>query len=612
MMLASLTNRIFLASVLLVVVVVGSTTAFVTTRVRTEAGRELRRGLMEAGAAVERRSQMLSETFVLLARLIADLPKLKAAVATGDPPTVEPLAREYRSMLRESSFVAVTDQHGRLLANVGPEALPASTLSTLASLGDARAGHEGLSFHPHESGVLQVISVPITIGREPATVAGTLSVGFVLDAALAAEFKSLTGSDVAFGLEGTIRAASVPALVWTPLASMASGSEVVHVVLDNEEYVAQARSIPLAGATAAPRRGAGPFLVVMRSQTARLRFLGPIQTFIGGAAAAAVLLSTLLSYAVARTITSPLAAITRVMRDVAATGDLTLKIPPHAGRWQDEDARLLATTFNTLTESIATFQQGAAQRERLSSLGRLSSVVAHEIRNPLMIIKAASRVLRSSDATREARREAVEDIEGEVARLNRIVSDVLDYARPLTFTWQVVDVNRVCRAAALAAGADGSSAPVALALDETLSAVVTDGDRLRSALVNVLTNARHAVAAAGGTTPAGASPGVSRSRNPGRPSVEVRTEPLPAEGVRVSVSDAGIGIDPEVLPRVFDPYFTTRPGGTGLGLAITRNIVDGLGGRISVSSDGSTGTTVRIDLPSQPPGGNGRSRRNPA
>ena len=80
------------------------------------------------------------------------------------------------------------------------------------------------------------------------------------------------------------------------------------------------------------------------------------------------------------------------MREMAATGDLTRRIalPPDA-RWDDEDARLLATTFNTMTDSIARFQREAAQRERLSSLGRLSTVVAHEIRNPLMIIKTALR-----------------------------------------------------------------------------------------------------------------------------------------------------------------------------------------------------------------------------
>ena len=90
------------------------------------------------------------------------------------------------------------------------------------------------------------------------------------------------------------------------------------------------------------------------------------------------------------------------MREMAASGDLTRRIPasPDA-RWQDEDARLLATTFNSMTDSIERFQREATQRERLSSLGRLSTVVAHEIRNPLMIIKTSLRALRREDARPE-------------------------------------------------------------------------------------------------------------------------------------------------------------------------------------------------------------------
>jgi signal transduction histidine kinase len=106
----------------------------------------------------------------------------------------------------------------------------------------------------------------------------------------------------------------------------------------------------------------------------------------------AVLAATVLSYGIARTVTRPLGIITATMRDMAATGDLTRRIPiPAAPQWEDEDARLLASTFNTMTDSIARFQREAAQRDRLSALGRLSTVVAHEIRNPLMIIKAALR-----------------------------------------------------------------------------------------------------------------------------------------------------------------------------------------------------------------------------
>ncbi len=172
---------------------------------------------------------------------------------------------------------------------------------------------------------------------------------------------------------------------------------------------------------------------MLRSRTEQLRFLQAIHAGLVATALVAVLLATLLSFAVARTVTRPLAAITDVMRDVAATGDLTRKIALGAGRrWDDEDARLLADTFNTLTDSIARFQREISQKERLSSLGRLSTVIAHEIRNPLMIIKASlhGAAAAGPDVRRELG-EAVADIDEEVARLNRIVNEVLDFARPV-------------------------------------------------------------------------------------------------------------------------------------------------------------------------------------
>src|SRR5260221_6024196 len=100
-----------------------------------------------------------------------------------------------------------------------------------------------------------------------------------------------------------------------------------------------------------------PMALILRSRPEQLRSLDSINTGLFVTAVIAVLLATLLSFAVARTITRPLAAITDVMREVATTGDLTRKIAVVEGRrWDDEDAKLLATTFNTLTESVARFQ----------------------------------------------------------------------------------------------------------------------------------------------------------------------------------------------------------------------------------------------------------------
>jgi signal transduction histidine kinase len=265
------------------------------------------------------------------------------------------------------------------------------------------------------------------------------------------------------------------------------------------------------------------------------------------------------------------------MREVAATGDLTRKIVlRHASEWDDEDAQLLATTFNTLTDSIAQAQREISQRERLSSLGRLSTVIAHEVRNPLMIIKAALHTLRQANVSAAAVREAAADIDGEVVRLNRIVNDVLDFARPIRFEIAPADINTLCRESALAAQVT-PGAKVDVDLDRTVPVIRSDAERLRIALVNLIVNARDA-----------------RESDDARVSVSTRFD---GRSVAIVITDRGAGIERADLPRIFDPYFTTKRGGTGLGLPISKNIVEGLGGAITVSSTPGTGTAIRVELP---------------
>jgi signal transduction histidine kinase len=144
-------------------------------------------------------------------------------------------------------------------------------------------------------------------------------------------------------------------------------------------------------------------------------------------------------------------------------------------------------------------------------------------------------------------------------------------------------VNALCTDAARASLTEPPALGFRLELAPDLPPVVTDGERLRLVLVNVLTNARHAVAARGDGPRREDAIRLRTSREGGR--------------VIVEVLDCGIGIAEDDLPRVFDPYFTTRRAGTGLGLAISRNLVEGLGGTIAVSSRRGVGTDVRIELP---------------
>jgi signal transduction histidine kinase len=269
---------------------------------------------------------------------------------------------------------------------------------------------------------------------------------------------------------------------------------------------------------------------------------------------------------------------------MTATGDFTRKVRALRG-WQDEDARLLASTFDSLTDAIERFQREASLRDRLSALGRLSTVIAHEVRNPLMIIKSSLRALAKPSAPPEDVREAAADIDHEVARLNRIVDDVLDFARPARLEYSQTDVNALLSDAAASVMSAGAPAGVTPLLEEDLPQILADGERLHTVLVNIIANALHAVAARtdGAQVP-----------------VIARTLLLPGGGVAIEVEDRGVGIGPDDLPHVFEPYFTTKRTGTGLGLAIAKNIVDSHGGVISAAAVTGGGTRIRIELPASP------------
>jgi signal transduction histidine kinase len=560
--LASLRSRVFAATAVVAVLPTALALGFATRRVTQEAEAELSSGLSEAARLVEQYHRARLEIAAERASLVADLPKLKAAIAEADPRTAEPVARDYRERVR-SDVLVLTDREGR----------------TLVSLGADAASWKGVTapFRVAGDRLLETVEAPILLGVEAPELLGHLTLGFALDDAFAARLRALTGSHVAVAADGRVFASTLPRRHDPALAKAAAEGGVARLSLDGEDHAAL--RVPLGSG------GGSPFVVVLRSRAEALRALHTLRAALFVAALAAVGLGLLLSWALARTVTRPLAALTAAMKEIAATGDLARRIGP-GSPWDDEDALLVARTFGALTASIARFQREAALRERLSALGRLSTVIAHEVRNPLMIIKGSLRALKREGAAAGEVREAAADIDHEVARLDRTVGDVLDFARPLRLETAPVDVAALVRDAARAAldGADGLGAR--FALEPGTGTIVTDGERLRGVLVNLLENARHGVLAAG---------------RGGEDAIEIGARRLDAGRLLLWVEDRGAGVAAADLAHVFEPYFTTKRTGTGLGLAIARNVVEALGGIIRMESREGEGTRVEIDLPVSAP-----------
>ena len=216
-LLASLTNRIFIAASLLAIVTTGVAVYVVGLRATREAELELARGLAEAGDLVDQQQRALTAQSLLTARLLADLPKLKGAVETRHAETVAPIAADYRRQVA-ADLLVISDRDGGSLAAVPTGAGAPTPDAVTAALG----GREVVEFRPDAGGVLQVATVPIAIGLESPDVLGTVSVGVRLDAQMAERFKRATRSEVAFTLDGTVRAATVPQSTWRALQPLLS------------------------------------------------------------------------------------------------------------------------------------------------------------------------------------------------------------------------------------------------------------------------------------------------------------------------------------------------------------------------------------------------------
>ena len=174
---------------------------------------------------------------------------------------------------------------------------------------------------------------------------------------------------------------------------------------------------------------------------------------------------------------------------------------------------------------------------------------------------------------------------------------MLDFARPIRFELAPTDINGALpRLGGRGAGV-ARSRPWRSTSIRRCPTIVTDAERLRIALVNLLVNARQAVNGREATLAEAASGRGTRSRVTLTGPAPVASHRASRRAVTIAITDSGVGHRPADLPHVFDPYFTTKRGGTGLGLPIAKNIVEGLGGTIAVSSAPGRGTEIRIDLP---------------
>jgi two-component system, NtrC family, sensor histidine kinase HydH len=289
-----------------------------------------------------------------------------------------------------------------------------------------------------------------------------------------------------------------------------------------------------------------------------------------------------------------------VMRSMAADLTLALKSGPvvlgwlnlgsEAGGhpWSTEEIRRLEGMVDrmaVIVENIIGFER-LKEQHRLAAIGEMSAGLAHEIRNPLAGIKGAAQYLQGESVTGEMA-ELVGVIVSEVDRLNTVVTQFLEYARPYDIRPEPTDVHALLRQVVDLVKAQGVPPGVSISLEvETgLTEIQIDRDKVKQVLLNLVQNAVQAVGP-DGSVEVRAREGFLR--NPGH-----RGE----SALVLSVADTGPGISPEMIDKLFIPFFTTKHDGTGLGLAISQRLVEAHGGEVGVRSRVGSGTTFSVRLP---------------
>jgi len=231
-------------------------------------------------------------------------------------------------------------------------------------------------------------------------------------------------------------------------------------------------------------------------------------------------------------------------------------------------------------ESIKTVQSLVSYSAKLAALGRLTSGVAHEVKNPLnaMMIHVELLKERLEDSGVDVKK-SLDVIGGEIRRLDRVVQGFLKFMRPQELTLKPVDLNAMLQSVCALLEAESLSHGVrfVLELDAALPAVSADEELLRQAFINIVQNAVQAMPSGG--------------------AVRIRTRPEEVDWVRVTVTDQGVGIAPEDVDKIFKLYYTSKPGGSGIGLSVVYRIVQLHDGTVEAKSELGRGTAVIVRLP---------------
>jgi len=518
--------------------------------------------------------QARARTLASLSLMLSQMSDVRAAFGTGDQVTIRDTAGELWSKVsEENALFLVTDPKGKLIASLsGATESPAWRELDVVRQAARRFPEQASGFMLKDGNLYQVAVTPVSVqsGRGLALL-DVLVAGFKVDPLVAQRLKEATGgSEFLFLSQGRVIASTLNPRATSELTRSISShgaaklSNISDGVMEYAPLRTELKDIE--------DRTIGELWIFRSFENATQRLAALRRTIIM-LGLFAVLVGLGLTYLLARKIMEPVEKLDLAAAEVARQ-NYDYRVPVHG---HDELGRL-AETFNNMCASIQSARRELIRQERISTIGRLSSSIVHDLRNPLAAIYGGAEIMVDSDLAPPQLKRLAGNIYRASRRIQELLQDLVNVGRGKT---EGAEICRLCEVAAagcdsLAAPADAQGVSVRLEIPDSIE-LPLERARLERVFINLIGNALEAMPAGGEIT------------------ISTTLEP---DHVIIQVADNGPGISPDIRDHLFQPFVSSgKKNGLGLGLALSRQTVLDHGGDMWVESKSDRGARFFMRLP---------------
>ena len=503
--------------------------------------------------------------------ILSQMSDVRAAFSTGDQATIRDTAGElWAKISDENALFLVTDPKGRVIASLG--GVPTSALSRDLPVVRAAASqfpHQATGFMEREGHLYQIAVTPVYVESiRGQALLNVLVAGYAIDALVAQQFKKSTGgSEFLFLSGGRVIASTLNSRATAQLTrNIAEGSGGGRIGDGVFEYAPLKK--PLIDVEGKPIGE----LWILRSFEGAHQRIAALRREMVLTWLCAVIVGLGLTFLLARRIVEPVKQLDRAAAEVARQNyDFRLGVK------SDDELGRLARTFNAMCDSIQSARAELIRQERIATIGRLSSSIVHDLRNPLAAIYGGAEMLVDTELSPPQMKRLAANIYRASRRIQELLQDLVNVSRGKSKAAEICNLREVVQAACEASAAAAESQGVSISFEpgEEIEAPI-ERARMERVFLNLIGNALEAM--------------------PGGGAIHI-TERVDGESVLIQIADTGPGILPSIRAKLFEPFVSAgKKNGLGLGLALSRQTVIDHGGEIWVE-EGSPGARFVVRLP---------------